>query len=119
MPGPGRRSPTAVGERTFRARQLMRWVHQRGADEFDAMTDLAKAFRARLRESAVVQTPAVIRDHVSADGTRKSLLDVGVGDAVELVFIPDTTGHAVHVHARGLCVNCLSVPRASRGFPAT
>ncbi|HWS73890.1 MAG TPA: 23S rRNA (adenine(2503)-C(2))-methyltransferase RlmN, partial [Quisquiliibacterium sp.] len=77
------------GEKPFRARQLMRWVHQRGVGDFAEMTDLAKDFRAKLAERAVVRAPAVVSDHVSADGTRKWLLDVGRGNAVESVFIPE------------------------------
>jgi 23S rRNA (adenine2503-C2)-methyltransferase len=105
------------GERAFRARQLMRWVHQRGASDFDAMTDLAKSFRARLAESAVVRPPAVIRDHVSADGTRKWLLDVGVGNAVESVFIPETDRGTLCVSTQAGCaVNCRFCSTGKQGF---
>ena len=105
------------GERAFRARQLMRWVHQRGASDFDTMTDLAKSFRARLAESAVVQPPAVIRDHVSADGTRKWLLDVGVGNAVESVFIPETDRGTLCVSTQAGCaVNCRFCSTGKQGF---
>src|SRR5262245_6810682 len=66
----------SIGEKTFRARQLLRWVHQRGAADFGAMTDLAKSLRNKLEEHALVAAPAVVRANDSSDGTRKWLLDV-------------------------------------------
>lgn len=105
------------GERPFRGRQLMRWIHQRGAADFAEMTDLAKDFRARLQERAVIRPPAVIRDHVSADGTRKWLLDVGSGNAVEAVFIPETTRGTLCVSTQAGCaVNCLFCSTGKQGF---
>ena len=76
-----------LGEKRFRAVQLFRWVHQRGASDFDAMTDLAKALREKLKTSASVQALPVISQHVSADGTIKWLFDVGAGDAIEAVHV--------------------------------
>ncbi|MFM8677532.1 MAG: 23S rRNA (adenine(2503)-C(2))-methyltransferase RlmN, partial [Burkholderiaceae bacterium] len=67
----------ARGEKPFRARQLLKWVHQRGTREFAAMTDLARDFRAGLEQDAAVELPPVLQDHVSADGTRKWLFDMG------------------------------------------
>ena len=105
------------GERPFRARQLQRWIHQRGADDFDAMTDLAKDFRARLRAQAVVRPPAVVRDHTSADGTRKWLLDVGAGNAVESVFIPEANRGTLCVSTQAGCaVNCRFCSTGKQGF---
>ncbi|MBQ5460121.1 MAG: 23S rRNA (adenine(2503)-C(2))-methyltransferase RlmN, partial [Rhodocyclaceae bacterium] len=76
------------GEKPFRARQVLRWVHRAGCDDFAQMTDVAKALRARLQATAQVRAPAVRTATHSADGTRKWLLDVGQGNAVEMVFIP-------------------------------
>jgi 23S rRNA (adenine2503-C2)-methyltransferase len=105
------------GERPFRARQLQRWIHQRGADDFDAMTDLAKEFRARLHGAAVVRAPSVIRDHTSADGTRKWLLDVGAGNAVESVFIPEANRGTLCVSTQAGCaVNCRFCSTGKQGF---
>ena len=59
----------SLGEKPFRARQVFRWVHQRGESDFDAMTDLAKGLRARLKEVAEVRAPAILSEHRSADGT--------------------------------------------------
>ena len=91
-----------LGEKPFRAKQLQRWVHQFGESDFNAMTDLAKSLREKLMLHATVSAPGIISDHVSADGTRKWLLDVGNGDAVECVFIPDAR-HALRVDAGRLC----------------
>src|SRR3954467_13622872 len=78
-----------LGEKRFRATQLFRWIHQRGAADFDQMTDLAKSLRGKLQSAAHVQGLRVISQHESADGTIKWLFDVGAGDAVEAVFIPE------------------------------
>jgi len=105
------------GQKPFRARQLMRWVHQRGEADFDAMSDLAKSFREALREKAVVEAPGVISDHVSADGTRKWLLDVGGGDAVETVFIPEADRGTLCVSTQAGCaVNCVFCSTGKQGF---
>jgi len=81
-----------MGERAFRARQIMRWIHQRGAADFEAMTDVSKALRQRLATEAVIEGPSVLRDSVAADGTRKWLFDVGTGNAIETVYIPEGDG---------------------------
>ena len=81
----------ARGDKAFRARQVFAWIHQRGADDFDAMTDLAKSLRERLKAEAEIRAPAILSEHRSADGTVKWLFDVGVGNGVETVFIPETS----------------------------
>jgi 23S rRNA (adenine2503-C2)-methyltransferase len=77
-----------LGEKRFRATQLFRWIHQRGASDFAQMSDLAKSLREKLATTARVEAPAVISQHESTDGTIKWLFDVGAGNAVEAVFIP-------------------------------
>ncbi len=105
------------GEKPFRARQLMRWLHQRGEHDFAAMTDLARSFRERLAAQARVEPSAVLRDHQSADGTRKWLLDVGAGDAVEAVFIPEAQRGTLCVSTQAGCaVNCLFCSTGKQGF---
>src|SRR5512142_3019068 len=79
----------ARGEKPFRAKQAFRWIHQRGVDDFDAMTDLAKSLREKLRAEAEVRGPAALSEHRSADGTVKWLFDVGTGNGIETVFIPE------------------------------
>ena len=107
----------SLGEKPFRARQLVRWIHQRGAGEFDAMTDLAKAFRAKLATHAEVLAPTVLRDSTSADGTRKWLLDVGAGNAIETVFIPEDDRGTLCISTQAGCaVNCLFCSTGRQGF---
>ena len=105
------------GQKPFRARQLLRWIHQRGVDEFDAMTDLAQEFRRVLAQSACIEAPPVLADHESADGTRKWLLDVGAGNAVETVFIPEADRGTLCVSTQAGCaVNCLFCSTGKQGF---
>jgi 23S rRNA (adenine2503-C2)-methyltransferase len=106
-----------LGEKPFRARQLARWIHQRGVADFDAMTDLAKSFRAKLAGRAQVAAPAVLRDSTSADGTRKWLLDVGAGNAIETVFIPEEDRGTLCLSTQAGCaVNCLFCSTGRQGF---
>ncbi len=105
------------GEKPFRATQLMRWVHQRGVSEFSEMSDLAKSFRAHLSENCAVQTMPVVQDHVSSDGTRKWLFDVGQGNAIETVFIPETDRGTLCVSTQAGCaVNCRFCSTGKQGF---
>ena len=106
-----------LGEKPFRARQLAHWVHQRGAADFAAMTDLARSLRTKLAEHAVVGAPPVIRDSLSADGTRKFLMDVGAGNAVEAVFIPEEERGTLCVSSQAGCaVNCCFCSTGAQGF---
>lgn len=105
------------GEKAFRARQLQKWLHQRGESDFSAMTDLSKAFRTMLGTQACVVAPAVLRDHRSEDGTRKWLLDVGAGNAVETVFIPEATRGTLCVSTQAGCaVGCAFCVTGRQGF---
>ncbi len=105
------------GEKPFRATQLMRWLHQRGVADFSAMTDLAKSFRGHLEAQACVRTLEVVRDHTSSDGTRKWLFDVGAGDAIETVFIPETDRGTLCVSTQAGCaVNCRFCSTGKQGF---
>ena len=107
----------ALGEKPFRARQLARWIHRRGAGSFDAMSDLAKSLRAKLAEQAAIVAPAVVRDSTSADGTRKWLLDVGAGNAIETVFIPEDDRGTLCVSSQAGCaVNCVFCSTGRQGF---
>ncbi|MFO0458858.1 MAG: 23S rRNA (adenine(2503)-C(2))-methyltransferase RlmN, partial [Burkholderiales bacterium] len=105
------------GVKPFRGQQVMRWVHRRFESDFEAMSDLARGFRATLAERARVAAPAVISDHVAADGTRKWLLDVGQGNAVEAVFIPEVSRGTLCVSTQAGCaVNCLFCSTGKQGF---
>jgi 23S rRNA (adenine2503-C2)-methyltransferase len=106
-----------LGEKPFRAKQLLRWIHQFGADDFDAMTDLAKSLRDKLATRAIIAAPAVISDHTSTDGTRKWLLDVGQGNAVETVFIPEENRGTLCISTQAGCaVNCRFCSTGKQGF---
>ena len=106
-----------LGEKPFRAKQLQRWLHQFGESDFDAMTDLAKSLREKLKIHAHIAAPAVISDHTSADGTRKWLLDVGNGNAVETVFIPEENRGTLCVSTQAGCaVNCRFCSTGKQGF---
>ena len=106
-----------LGEKPFRAKQLQRWIHQFGASRFDQMTDLAKSLRDKLATRAVVAAPAVLSDHTSSDGTRKWLLDVGQGNAVETVFIPEENRGTLCISTQAGCaVNCRFCSTGKQGF---
>ena len=106
-----------LGEKRFRAVQLFRWIHQRGASDFDAMTDLAKALREKLKTSALIQALPVISQHVSADGTIKWLFDVGAGDAIEAVYIPEADRGTLCVSSQAGCaVACRFCSTGHQGF---
>jgi 23S rRNA (adenine2503-C2)-methyltransferase len=106
-----------LGEKPFRAKQLLRWIHQFGAHDFDAMTDLAKSLRDKLATRALIAAPAVISDHTSTDGTRKWLLDVGQGNAVETVFIPEENRGTLCISTQAGCaVNCRFCSTGKQGF---
>lgn len=107
----------ALGEKPFRARQLQRWIHQFGVSDFDAMTDLAKSLRDKLKTRAAIVAPQVISDHISSDGTRKWLVDVGQGNAVETVFIPEENRGTLCISTQAGCaVNCRFCSTGKQGF---
>ncbi len=107
----------SMGEKPFRARQLLRWIHQAGESEFDRMSDLAKSLRGKLAGRAEVRPPAVLQDHVSEDGTRKWLLDVGQGNAIETVYIPETSRGTLCISTQAGCaVNCRFCSTGKQGF---
>jgi 23S rRNA (adenine2503-C2)-methyltransferase len=106
-----------LGEKPFRAKQLQRWIHQFGASTFDEMTDLAKSLREKLSTRAMITAPAVISDHTSTDGTRKWLVDVGQGNAVETVFIPEENRGTLCISTQAGCaVNCRFCSTGKQGF---
>jgi 23S rRNA (adenine2503-C2)-methyltransferase len=107
----------AIGEKPFRARQLLRWVHRAGESEFERMSDLARRLRERLGETAQVVAPRMIRDSIAADGTRKWLLDVGAANAVETVFIPEADRGTLCVSTQAGCtMACRFCSTGRQGF---
>jgi len=106
-----------LGEKTFRAHQVMKWIHHRHATEFEEMTDLGKALRARLEERAVVRPPQVIFDKASTDGTHKWLLGMDPKNAIETVYIPDKGRGTLCVSSQvGCALNCGFCSTATQGF---
>ena len=106
-----------LGEKRFRATQLFRWIHQRGVADFGQMTDLAKSFRDKLAGAAEVRALPVISQHDSRDGTIKWLFDVGGGNAVEAVFIPEDDRGTLCVSSQAGCaVGCRFCSTGHQGF---
>ena len=106
-----------LGEKKFRATQLFRWIHQKGACDFDQMSDLAKSLRAKLQGVAEIKALPVISEHVSADGTIKWLFDVGGGNAVESVFIPEDDRATLCISSQAGCaVGCRFCSTGHQGF---
>ncbi len=104
-------------EKPFRARQVARWLHQHLADDIGAMTDLAKPVRSRLAEVAQIRGPSVLRDTTAADGTRKWLLDVGNGNAVETVYIPEDDRGTLCISSQAGCaLECAFCSTGKQGF---
>jgi 23S rRNA (adenine2503-C2)-methyltransferase len=107
----------ALGEPKFRAHQLMKWIHHRHETDFAAMSDLGKGFRARLSAIAEVRPPEVLFEGTSLDGTRKWLLGMDAGNAVETVFIPDRGRGTLCVSSQVGCgLNCRFCATARQGF---
>jgi 23S rRNA (adenine2503-C2)-methyltransferase len=106
-----------IGEKPFRARQLMRWVHHFGESDFEQMTDLAKSLRAALGRTAVVRVPELLADSVAADGTRKWLLEVGAGNGIETVFIPEVNRGTLCISSQvGCALECAFCATGRQGF---
>ncbi|MCG2578250.1 23S rRNA (adenine(2503)-C(2))-methyltransferase RlmN [Dechloromonas sp. XY25] len=105
------------GEKPFRARQVLRWMHRSGVADFDAMTDIAKSLREKLKARAVVAPPVVVSDKLSEDGTRKFLIDVGNGNAVETVFIPEDDRGTLCISTQAGCaLDCAFCSTGKQGF---
>jgi 23S rRNA (adenine2503-C2)-methyltransferase len=107
----------SIGEKPFRARQLLRWIHQLGESDFERMTDLAKALRARLAQMAVVQAPVTMSESTAADGTHKWLLSVGTGNGIETVFIPEVSRGTLCISSQvGCALECSFCSTGRQGF---
>lgn len=106
-----------LGEKRFRARQLMRWIHLYGQADFSQMTDLARSLREKLAVSAVVQPPRLLASQDSDDGTRKWVLEVGAGNAIETVFIPEGDRGTLCISSQvGCALACTFCSTGHQGF---
>jgi 23S rRNA (adenine2503-C2)-methyltransferase len=105
------------GEKPFRAKQVYKAIHQRGIAEFDAMTDIAKALREKLKGVAEVKPPQILSEHRSIDGTVKWLFDVGIGNGIETVFIPEDDRGTLCVSSQvGCALDCKFCSTGRQGF---
>ena len=105
------------GHKPFRARQLFHWLYKRGETQFDAMTDLAKAFREELKSVATIELPEIVERHDAADGTVKWLLKAGVAQAIEMVYIPDGDRSTLCISSQvGCAMDCSFCSTAQQGF---
>lgn len=108
---------TVMGEKAFRASQVMKWIHQFGVEEFDQMTNMSKALRQRLSETAEIRAPEVVLDQGSGDGTHKWVLRLDSGNCIETVFIPDGERGTLCVSSQvGCALECSFCSTAQQGF---
>jgi len=107
----------SIGEKPFRARQVLHWLHQYGEDDFERMTDLAKSLRAKLPQVAEIRPPVLGHEQCSSDGTRKWLLEVGPNNRVETVFIPEDDRGTLCVSSQvGCALDCAFCSTGKQGF---
>lgn len=108
---------TEIGEKPFRARQVMRWIHQYGETGVEAMSDLSRDLRTRLAAAAMVVPPQVLSESIAADGTRKWLLSAGTGNGIETVFIPEVSYGTLCVSSQvGCALECAFCSTGRQGF---
>ncbi len=106
-----------LGEKPFRATQLMKWIHQHGVTDFDAMTDISRALRERLKASAEIRLPVMLDELLSTDGCRKWIIQVESGSHVEAVFIPEGSRGTLCVSSQAGCsLDCSFCATGKQGF---
>jgi len=106
-----------LGEKSFRARQVLQWLHQYGVSDFEEMTNLSKALRGKLAEKAEIRLPEVMVDQASIDGTHKWLLKLDSGNSVETVFIPEKTRGTLCISSQiGCALECSFCSTGQQGF---
>ena len=107
----------AHGEKSFRATQLMQWLYQYGVDDIDAMTNISKDLRNRLKDIAEIHTPEIVLDQASADGTHKWVVRMDSGNSIETVFIPERGRGTLCVSSQvGCALECTFCSTAQQGF---
>lgn len=107
----------SLGEKPFRANQVMQWIHHYGVRDFTDMTNLSKALRQRLADTCEIAVPEIISDKLSIDGTRKWLLNVNGGNAIEMVFIPEESRGTLCVSSQvGCSLNCSFCATGMQGY---
>lgn len=107
----------ALDEKPFRAEQVLKWIHQRGVVEFDAMTDISKPLREKLKEVAVIELPDIVEGYTSEDGCLKWLIEVASGSRVEMVFIPEAGRGTLCISSQAGCsLDCSFCATGKQGF---
>ncbi|MBD3633708.1 MAG: 23S rRNA (adenine(2503)-C(2))-methyltransferase RlmN [Methylophaga sp.] len=106
-----------LGEKPFRARQLLQWIHKYRVTDFAEMTNLSKALREKLQEVSEIRLPEVMHEHISRDGTRKWIIKLSCGNAIETVFIPEDGRGTLCVSSQvGCALTCTFCSTAQQGF---
>ena len=107
----------SIGEKEYRARQVMKWIHQRGVSDISLMTNLSKSLRQKLLKTCEIKLPEVIYQKDSKDGTRKWVISVGEGDLIEMVLIPERKRATLCISSQvGCAVNCSFCATGKQGF---
>ena len=107
----------SIDEKPFRAKQIIKWVHQRGVSDFSEMTDISKDLRTKLETVCVIEAPEVIYEKTSQDGTKKWVISVGNSDLIEMVLIPENNRATLCVSSQvGCAVDCSFCATGKQGF---
>ncbi len=107
----------SIGEKPFRATQIMKWIHQFGVSDFDEMSNIGKALREKLKQKAIIRTPKIVAEQRSADGTIKWLLEVDNQNSVEVVYIPEKTRGTLCISSQvGCSLECTFCSTGQQGF---
>ncbi len=108
---------TDLGEKPFHADQVLKWIHQRGVTDLEAMTDISKSLRSKLVEQTQITLPTVVEDYASEDGSRKWIVQVASGSRVEMVFIPESTRGTLCISSQAGCsLDCSFCATGKQGF---
>jgi 23S rRNA (adenine2503-C2)-methyltransferase len=106
-----------LGEKPFRAEQVLKWIHQRGVLDLDAMTDISKVLREKLKQNTVISLPDIVEEQLSEDGCRKWLIEVASGSRVEMVYIPEAGRGTLCVSSQAGCsLDCSFCATGKQGF---
>ena len=107
----------SIGEKKFRVQQVLKWIHQMGVTDFDEMTNLSKALRAKLHEVAEARAPEVVLQEISNDGTRKWVMQMDQGNRIETVYIPEGGRGTLCVSSQvGCALDCSFCSTGKQGF---
>ena len=107
----------SIGEKPFRATQMMKWIHQRGVTDFEAMTDISRKLRERLQAEAEIRLPSIVEEYLASDGCYKWIVEVASGSRVETVFIPEASRGTLCISSQAGCtLDCSFCATGKQGF---